>query len=88
MGMQPAPRTTSTVCPHDRVQGVSRLCHCAHAGKQQSRNRKLARMLTLKMRVPDDAGGIKALPSDAEQEGHTTQLLLFVELAPSKVSKS
>lgn len=88
MRMQPTPRTTSTVCPHDRVQGVSRLCHCAHAGKQQSWNRKLARMLTLKMRVPDEAGGIKALLSDVEEDGHATQSLLFVELSPSKVSKS
>lgn len=81
----------SPVCPHDRVKGASHssyLCHCAHDSRQQSRNRKLARMLTLNMRVPDNAGGIKALLSDAEKEGHTTQSLLFVELSPSKVSKS
>lgn len=38
--------------------------------------------------VPDDAGGTKALPSGAEEEGHTTQSLLFVELSSSKVSRS
>ena len=37
---------------------------------------------------PDDAGGTKALPSGAEEEGLTAQSLLFVELSPSMASKS